>query len=349
MTLWQGMVVLVLAFCCIPLSLGSCSAFVWQASGRILLAKNLDWPIEDGWVMSNPPGVHKQGFLREGEKALIWQSRYHSVTFNQLAKDFPLGGMNEKGLVIEELNYSPSRYPQTRGACVNEFQWIQYQLDCADSVAAVYASLPRLGVCPVLVGLHYLICDRFGEVAILEFIDGQVRWTSGNELVMPVLTNNSYDNSIDYLRRHEGFGGRMKPHDGPESPERFVRICTRLRHLGQLGLEPSFGASFAVLNSVSQRDTQWRIVYAPREGEIRFSTNKNPRIKRLRISDFGSRKGVLYRDIHRRGGHLKPAMFGACTQKESLTLLSRVLNRLCELEEISRQQAKAILQALQKR
>jgi hypothetical protein len=69
----------------------------------ILLAKNLDWPISDGYILVNKPGVKKNAFTNQHPR-ISWISKYGSITLNQFGKEFPLGGMNEAGLAIEELN-----------------------------------------------------------------------------------------------------------------------------------------------------------------------------------------------------------------------------------------------------
>ena len=83
--------------------------------------------------------------------------------------------------------------------------------------------LADLQISKFLTGLHYFICDSAGMTAVIEFIDGNVLTYTGQELPFPVLTNNSYANSLKYLKRHEGFGGTLPIGNGPESPVRFVR------------------------------------------------------------------------------------------------------------------------------
>jgi choloylglycine hydrolase len=48
-----------------------------------------------------------------GEKPLTWVATYGSVSFNQNGRELPCGGINEAGLVIEQMMHeSPkSRYP----------------------------------------------------------------------------------------------------------------------------------------------------------------------------------------------------------------------------------------------
>ena len=61
---------------------------------------------------------------------ISWVSQYGSITFNQYGKEFPTGGMNEKGLVVELMWLDGTIYPQPdERPAIGVLQWIQYQLD----------------------------------------------------------------------------------------------------------------------------------------------------------------------------------------------------------------------------
>jgi uncharacterized protein (TIGR03663 family) len=99
-----------------------CTTFLLHEGREVLAGKNLDWPIGDGAIHLNRRNRSKSALLRNPGRPLRWTSKYGSVTFNQLGHDLPLGGMNERGLVIEELSYSPARYPDRDARpAVNEF------------------------------------------------------------------------------------------------------------------------------------------------------------------------------------------------------------------------------------
>jgi penicillin V acylase-like amidase (Ntn superfamily) len=125
---------------------GACTAFILERDGKLILAKNLDWPIGEGYIFVNCKGEEKTSLSTDGIPTIKWESKYGSITFNQFGKEFPLGGINEKGLVIEELNYSPSKYPPNKTLYLNEMQWIQYQLDRAQSVTEVIESLDTISI-----------------------------------------------------------------------------------------------------------------------------------------------------------------------------------------------------------
>lgn len=268
---------------------GGCTSFCLCGDGRAIVGKNLDWSIEEGVLCLNPRGLHKKAFVDSTERALEWVSTYASVSFNQLGREFPLGGMNEAGLVVEELAYWPSRFPPPdERPVVNELQWIQYQLDAHASVAEVIERGPDVSPRPLLFGLHYFVADASGDAAVIEFLNGKRIVHHGSGLPIPVLTNDTYKNSVRYLSNFTGFGGTLSVSDGHESPERFVRAATMLREFerGRSSTDPVPHA-FAILASTAQEDTQWSIVYDAGERTVRFRTASVPaeRIVRLAALD----------------------------------------------------------------
>jgi penicillin V acylase-like amidase (Ntn superfamily) len=267
--------------------LGACTAFCLRNGQRIVLGKNLDWPIGEGLVVVNRRNLSKTAFVDSSEIPLKWISKYGSVTFNQFGVEFPLGGMNEAGLVIEELSYPLAGYAEPdKRPVVNEFQWTQYQLDTHATVKEVLESNAHLRVSRAWFGLHYLICDRFGDVAIVEFLDGDCITYTGESLPVEVLSNNTYAESIRYLRFHKGFGGDTPIRPGTGSSQRFVWAASMLKEYAS---NPSTSAdqyAFSILDSVRQEDTQWSIVYDTGPGIIRFTTLHAPQIHSIEFDEL---------------------------------------------------------------
>jgi len=136
---------------------GACTAFVMRGGGSILLAKNLDWPVGEGLLCVNKRDVIKEAFGGGLTVPLRWTSKYGSVTFNQFGREFPLGGINEKGLAIEELSVRADYPPLDVRPGLNEFQWIQYHLDTCRTVKEVLKRAAEVRISRLLLGLHYLV------------------------------------------------------------------------------------------------------------------------------------------------------------------------------------------------
>ena len=274
---------------------GACTAFVMRGGGAVLLAKNLDWPVGEGLVLVNKRDVVKEAFGGSRSAALRWTSKYGSVTFNQFGREFPLGGINEAGLVIEELS-TPADYPRPDGRPgLNELQWIQYHLDTCRSIKEVLKSASGLSISKHLFGLHYLIADRKGNVAVVEFNDGQMAAYSGDTLPVAVLSNIRYAESLRTLGLHQGFGGERMVSGGSESSERFVRAAMALREYRLLSQRPLLDHAFVVLKSVAQEDTQWSVVYNIPRRLVFFKTREHRRFKIIPLEglDFSCRSPVL--------------------------------------------------------
>lgn len=160
-----------------------------------IIVKSYDWDNSDGYVVVNQ--VHLLKTAIGVPDPLTWVSSYQSVTFNQWGMNMPMGGMNEKGLVVEIMKVGDFKadrsaaedYPlaskQGKKRAINQVQWVQYILDKADGLNAavklaksVYASPEfRIGgknyyqklfdIDPV----HYLVCNAHGTCRVFEYRD----------------------------------------------------------------------------------------------------------------------------------------------------------------------------------
>ena len=137
-----------------------------ERGGERVIGKSYDWHMGQGLVMVNKRGVAKQSLpAKPGDVPRSWLSRHASVTFNQYGREFPTGGMNDAGLVVEVMWLDSSEYEQAdERPTLNELQWIQYQLDTFATVAEMTAAAPVLRVSPVYARVHYLACDKTGRL-----------------------------------------------------------------------------------------------------------------------------------------------------------------------------------------
>lgn len=268
-----------------------CSTFVLRSGERFVFAHNLDFYTEMGFVVVNKRNVKKIALLYPGEIPVQWISKYGSVTFNQLGKEFPFGGMNEKGLVVEQMWLEESQYPPAdERPALMELQWIQYQLDNCSTVDEVIESDKVIRISQNQSTIHYLVCDRSGKVASIEFIGGKCVWHAEGTMPAEVLTNSTYDKSLSYLKEQESNGGENPPANFNESMDRFVRLSSTLKDYSANAAKPIVDYAFDALSSVSfdgeNHATQWSIVYDLQSRNIVFKTHKNAKRRTLRLSDF---------------------------------------------------------------
>src|SRR5690349_1392961 len=145
------------ALCTIVKLAIACTTFVINKDGHIVFGRNYDWVSGAGIAYTNQRGLFKTSMKSNDGETISWVSKFGSITFNQYGKEFPTGGMNEKGLVMELMWLDEARYPEKDARpSVNVLQWIQYQLDNSATTEEVISSDAKLRIQSKDVPLHYL-------------------------------------------------------------------------------------------------------------------------------------------------------------------------------------------------
>ena len=128
------------------------------------------------WFVQISKGLSKTSMKTEDGETISWVSQYGSITFNQYGKEFPTGGMNEKGLVVELMWLDETKYPAADNRpAVGVLQWIQYQLDNCATIEDVIATDKKLRIASTgNPPLHYLVADANGRAATIEFLEGKM-------------------------------------------------------------------------------------------------------------------------------------------------------------------------------
>jgi len=262
----------------------ACTTFFINKNGQLVFGRNYDWITGAGMVCTNLRGLQKTSMKAEDGKTISWVSHYGSITFNQYGKEFPTGGMNEKGLVVELMWLDGTRYPEPDDRpAVGVLQWIQYQLDQSATVDAVIATDKLLRLTSKEPPLHYLIADAEGNVATIEFLNGKMTVHKGKELPFPVLTNSTYDKSIQQTK---GTIGNRPFTDN--SIDRFAKACSMVKQFQTQDINtPVVDYAFSILNNVSQNDwTKWSIVYDITNRKISFKSHGFSNVKSISFSSF---------------------------------------------------------------
>jgi choloylglycine hydrolase len=265
----------------------SCTTFLLHQNGQLVFGRNYDWVSGSGLINTNQRGLAKTSFPMLEGNTVSWVSKYGSITFNQYGKEFPTGGMNEKGLVVELMWLDETKYPSPdKRPAINVLQWIQYQLDNCANVEEVIATDKNIRIATIgTTPLHYLVADKNGKAATIEFLQGKMIVHQGKDLTFPVLTNNTYKHSLDYIGTISGSNNKRF---GVSSLDRFVKACSMVENYKEnKSLVPANDYAFQILKEVSQGEfTKWSIVYNINEGRIYFRTNSQPKIKSVDFSSF---------------------------------------------------------------
>jgi len=276
-----------------------------------MYGRNFDWDVGIGAVMVNLRGVEKSAFVLPPDKPLTWKAKYGSVTFNQFSKEIPVGGMNEKGLVIECL-VSVAQHPERDDRpAVNELQWIQYHLDTCQTVEEVLESAKNVRITPYAVRLHYYLTDAKGNSAVLEWIGGKQVLHTGETLPTRVLANRPYQSSMA---------------DRETSRGRFARAARLLDGFRENQDAKSF--TFQVLDEVAQGSyTKWQVFYDLTNQTITFRTSENRNKRWIRFEDlnFDEKAVPMMLDVNAKGKGDLHKQFQPFTQRANDALIQECL------------------------
>ncbi|MBN1885841.1 MAG: linear amide C-N hydrolase [Candidatus Krumholzibacteriota bacterium] len=254
----------------------ACTSFVFRGANGPVFARNFDYMFGGGTLLVNPRGLEKVA-LTMGNRAR-WTARYGSVTFNLYGREQPMGGMNEAGLVVENMWLESTIYPGPDARPgVNNLQRIQFMLDSCATTAEVLAAAPGLRINPDSPArIHYLVCDAEGEAAAIEYIDGELVIHAGDSLAYAAMANSVYEKSAAFLASGADTTG-MNDADEANSLGRFATAAEAAVRLDAERPEEMFAEAFAVLDTVCAGPwTHWRIVYDIAARRIVYRTHVNP-------------------------------------------------------------------------
>jgi choloylglycine hydrolase len=250
-----------------------CTTFVLHHGNKLVFGRNLDWITGTGLAMINPRNLEKVALVDPSEKPVKWISKFGSITFNQVGRDLPYGGMNESGLVVEHMTLDKTVYPSKHnryaiGAC----QWIQFQLDNYSTIEEVMSSDTLLRIVDTGSKFHFLICDRFDHAVTIEFLNGKMVCHTGKNLPVRALANSTYEESLSCYNNNGDI----------QSNRSLYNFCTAA-HLTD---NPDFTANdstidyaFRALHAVNQElGTKWSIVYDITNMKIYFKVFETPTI-----------------------------------------------------------------------
>lgn len=269
----------------------SCTTFSFGETTGHFVSKSYDWSLGHGMVAINKRNMKKVALrLDKNDTPAEWSSKYGSATFAQFGKEFPLGGINEKSLVVEIMWLNISAYPdftEDSRPAINELQWIQFILDQAQTTSEAIQLAQTVRINSAFANVHYMVCDKSGACATFEYIDKKLVITDNNNIVAKVLTNNTHEKSLSFLQKHVGFGGDKSIQFGSTtSLDRYVIGAYQSMNFSSSKNQP-IDYGFAGLKSVSQGDySKWNIVYDQELQQVHFRTLKQKAIKTFSLKSF---------------------------------------------------------------
>ena len=278
---------------------GACTTFCLKRADGLVFGKNYDFGIGYGMLVVNKRGVAKAALVDPPDRPARWTSRHGSLTFNQFGREFPSGGMNEAGLVVELMWLDSAKYPKRDARpALGVLEWIQYQLDNFATAAEVVANADKIRIAS-RTPLHYLVADRSGSCASIEFLDGSLVAHSGRSLPLPALTNDTYESSVAFVRQRERRGLSDRP-AGSGSLERFARASSLVRAAsGHPSGSPTEDAFHVLESAATPGWTRWSIAYDVTHGKVHYRTLVNPKVRSVSLTtlDFACGTAVRVADV----------------------------------------------------
>jgi penicillin V acylase-like amidase (Ntn superfamily) len=283
----------------------ACSSFSLERDNVLIVGRNLDANQHiHGLVVINKRGVQKTGrslqWLISGQcdsPAFSWVSKYGSLTFNATGIDFPESGVNEKGLVVEEMSLMETEYPDGHQKPILFMElWIQFMLDTCATVDEVIASLETVSIDGW--GWHFYVADKTGNSAAISYLDGKARVYNGESLPQRILCNSIYDEELAELENFVGFGGEQAVDLNNPKVSRFAQAAHLLKEFGNVDNPTTYG--FGILDTMSRNTTKWAKIIDLKNMRATFRTNTNLQLRSIDLTalDYTCGTPRLILDIH---------------------------------------------------
>jgi choloylglycine hydrolase len=158
---------------------------------------------------------------------------------------------------------------------------------------------------------------------------------------MPVkaLTNNTYAESIGFLKLHRGFGGHLPTPKGNGSLERIVHIAKMIQEYDPKKSKDIVTYGFNLLSFVSGGNyTKWSIVYDLGDRSVYFHTWSRKKIKKIDLAglDFSCKTPVKAVSINTGSSADITDRFSTYTYKMNKRLIRNTFGKTYFLEGISK-------------
>lgn len=306
-----------------------CTVLRLKNENGYLMVKNNDTFIMEGILFTNKRGISKSALIMPPQKPLRWVSRFGSVSFSQCGKELPVGGINEAGLVVEQTTLPETVYSNcVEKPAVGELQVIQFILDTCSNVNEGIVAFEQVEISQPVWTIHYVLFDKSGEMAVVEYIQGEKKVYHGQELPVKVLANSRYDKCME-MQNGEMVKLELESEYERNSLERFIRAA----RCSEEYLDCTVDGAFAALEEVKRPDTVWSIVYDTCTLSLYFATKDNRDIKYLSLKDFDFSKesaSHAYTLTNSAGGDIK-----ACFEKYSAEINSALVKSFFKNEVIT--------------
>jgi penicillin V acylase-like amidase (Ntn superfamily) len=265
---------------------GQCTSACITNNGYAVLGSNNDTGYEDGMLYINKRGLKKTSRYMDSSNLngpyIEWTSKYASVTFAVQGYAFPWCGLNEKGLAFGTMALAQHVPPVDQRAYMTTNFWWQYILDTCETIDDIRAtdSLVRLWTMD-----HFLVTDRFGNSAAIEFVNGHMVIYEGGDLPISALTNTDYQTSA---QTWEGVKHTSDSYSNlDDSLQRFCLAADLVDDFHSTTDAAAVNYVFNILETVGwyPKATE-SFVMDSKNLRMYYRTRLNPQIKYIDLFDF---------------------------------------------------------------
>jgi hypothetical protein len=280
----------------------ACSVFVLDSRSALVLGFNENIPPTPGIIVTNKRGLTKTSVSwralstmeKVNEPVEVWTSKYGSITFTCLGREFPLYGLNEAGMFIVELGYNAQNPVDPSRPKVFWAQWIQMQLDKYATVEEVVKAAPTGPIpewWPNGLSSHLFVADKTGATAVIAMVDRKFAIFTGKQMPVKGLCNSFYPAEVESFRKYKQETARQPDNTGgPRTESRFIKGALLLEKYAHGEQLPAVPYMWKLIDSVWQGE--WQTVVDFKTMEVQFrgagGPDKEPagKIKSFKMSDF---------------------------------------------------------------
>lgn len=272
-----------------------CTIMQLSYKDNYIFAKNNDTFFKDGMIFTNHKGIKKKALILPPNMPVEWVSKYGSISFSQCGKELPVGGMNEKGLVVEQTTLLETMYPSNMNkGSIKELQLIQYLLDTCSDVKQAIQQIEKINIAQATWTIQYILSDQLGDMAIIQYLNGRANIYTDDNLTIRGITNSIYKESLDAYEC--GLLNNSEISDYKKnSLGRFMKVAqftknNSLNHISE---------AFAFLKAVERNDTVWSIAYDSYDKIVYFKIKGMDSIKDIQVNDINFERNVqpMYFDM----------------------------------------------------
>lgn len=257
----------------------SCTVFAaLNPQGEKILGRNFDWDNHpalllfadspDGYASVSLVDISYLGFTGNGEIPISERERLRQAAY------IPFDGMNEKGLAVGMMAVSSVKPEYDPGKItLSSLNLIRLLLDYAQNVDEALALLQNYNVDFDEPTIHYLIADKSGHSAIVEYQDS--RSSKGGILILR--NDRAWQVSTNFMF-------------SLEQPQGANSSCPRYNHAYEIleGADGKLtaGEAMTLLRQVSQPSTQWSATYNLTRGIVELVMDRHyDQVKEFRVKE----------------------------------------------------------------